>query len=151
MALDEDIETLDRHALVLTIWLTAGLIAATLFHFGAGAGGSAFIFAAFAIVAAAFVGHVIVNVVLGRDFGARELALGLVFYAVALLAFGVATLLSPDFAARAFWATSLGFVGLSAIFVVYLVTKSGARSAFESFDVIRSFRAGRAPRRETGA
>jgi hypothetical protein len=92
-------------------------------------------------VAAAFVGHVIVNVVFDRDFSARELALGLVVFAVALVGFGLATLVSGDFAARAFLARSLGFFGLTAVFVFYLVSKSGVRPAFGSFDVIRSFRA----------
>ena len=149
MTPDEDLDMVDRHALATTIWLTAGIIAAPVYHFGIGAGGAAFIVAAFAVVAAAFVGHVIVNVALGRDFSARELALGLVVYAAALIGFGVAILASRDFAARAFLPTSLGFIGLIAAFVFYLIVKSGVRPAFDAFDAIRSFRARGAPGQET--
>ena len=139
MTEDDDLEALDRHALALTIWLTAAVAAAALYHFGAASGGSPFIIAAFLVVASAFAGHVTVNVVLGRGFSAGELALGLVLYGGALITFGIATLASPGFAARAFVPTSLGFVGLFATFMFYMVVKSGARLTFESFDVIRRF------------
>jgi hypothetical protein len=141
MAPDEDIEMLDRHALAMTIWLTAGVMAATLYHFGAGRGGWPFIAAAFLVVAAGFAGHVIVNAVAQRGFSARELALGLILYATTLIAFGVATLASPGFAARNFLPTSVGFMGLLAAFVFYMIARSGARQAFEAFDTIRSFSA----------
>lgn len=135
-------EVLDRHALVMTIWLTAGLIAATLFHYGIGGGGALFILAAFAVVIAGFAGHVIVNVVLGGGFTMRELALGLVLYAAALVAFAGAALVSHDFAAHAFLPTSIGLIAIFAAFVFYLVVHSGVRRAFDAFDTVRSFRAG---------
>lgn len=141
MAPDEETKALDRHALAFTIWLTAGIVVATSYHFGIGAGGSPFIAAAFVAVGIAFAGHVVINFTLGADFNPRELALGLVIYAAALAAFGVATLLSPAFARQALLPTSLGFIALLAEFAFYMVAKSGLRSAFEAFDVIRSFRA----------
>jgi hypothetical protein len=134
-------EVLDRHALVLTIWLTAGFIAATLFHFGLGPGGPPFILAAFAALIAGFVGHIIVNAVIGSGFTARELALGLVLYAVGLIVLGAVTLASRQFAATAFLPTSIGFLAIFATFIFYLVAHSGVRSTFEAFDVVRSFRA----------
>jgi VIT1/CCC1 family predicted Fe2+/Mn2+ transporter len=115
-------------------------VAATSYHFGMSTGGPAFIASAFAVIAAAFLGHVVANSVLGSDFSGCELALGLVVFGVGLVALGVATLASQDFAGRAFWPTSLGFVGLLAVFVFYLVTKSGLRSTFDAFDTIRPFR-----------
>jgi hypothetical protein len=132
-------QALDRHALVITIWLSAGLVAMTLFHYGLGAGGTVYIFAAFATVIAAFAGHVIVNATVGGGFSARELALGLVIYAVALLAFGAAALVSRDFAARAFLPAGGGFVAIGVAFVFYLIVHSGVRTTFDAFDTIRSF------------
>jgi hypothetical protein len=134
--------SLDRHALVMTIWLTLGFAAAVLFHMGLTWGRPAVILAAFGVLVAAFLGHVIVNAALGSRFTTPELALGLVLYASSLLAFGLAILLSPGFAARAFLPVSGGF-GLVLLAVVsYMVTHFGLRRAFEGFDVIRSFRTG---------
>jgi hypothetical protein len=135
------LQALDRHALVVTIWGTAALIAVTLFHYGLGNGGFIFILAAFAVVIAAFVGHVIVSLALGNDFTAPELALGLVLYAAALIAFGAAVIVSPAFAARAFLPGSAGFLLVFAAFVFYLIVHSGVLRAFSAFDAIRSFSA----------
>ena len=134
-------QTLDRHALVVSIWGTAALIAATLFHYGLGKGGFIFILLAFAVVIAAFISHVIVSVALGADFTGRELALGLVLYAAALVAFGAAVIVSPAFATRAFLPGSAGFLAVFAAFVFYIIVHSGVRRAFDAFDVIRSFNA----------
>jgi hypothetical protein len=132
---------LDRHALVVSIWGTAALIALTLFHYGLGKGGVLFILLAFAVVIAAFISHVIVSVALGADFTARELALGLVLYAAALIAFGLAVIVSPAFATRAFLPGSAGLLAVFAVFVFYTIVRSGARRAFNAFDAIRSFNA----------
>ena len=134
-------EALDRHVLVLTIWLTAGLIAATLFHYGVGDGGPLFILAAFAAIIVAFAAHVIINIVVGGGFTTRELALGLVLYAAALIALVGAALTSHDFAAKAFLPTGVGFLAIFAAVVFYMVVHSGVRHSFDAFDAIRSFRA----------
>jgi hypothetical protein len=134
-------EVVDRHALVLTIWLSAGLIAATLFHYGLGTGGPLHILAAFGVVIAGFAGHVIVNVVVGAGFTVGELALGLVLYGTALIAFGCAALVSHEFVARAALPSGLGFLAIFAAVVFYMIVHSGVRGAFEAFDAIRSFRA----------
>ncbi|MFO1149772.1 MAG: hypothetical protein U1E62_15450 [Alsobacter sp.] len=133
---------LDRHALVMTIWLSLGFAAAVLLHLGLERGAAWLILGAFGVLVAAFLGHVIVNAVLGARFTTRELALGLVLYGAALVAFGLAILLSPGFAARAFWPLSGGFVLLLVVVVFYMITQFGVRVAFQGFDVIRSFRAG---------
>jgi hypothetical protein len=141
-------QALDRHALVMAVWLAGGLVAATLFHYGLGAASPAFLLAAFGMVLAAFAGHVIVNVVYGTAFTPRELALGLVLYAAALVGFVLATLVSPDFTTLAFWPGSGGFLAIFAAVIFYMVTTTGVRGAFEAFDVVRSFRA--PPRRTAG-
>ena len=132
-------DSIDRHGLVMAIWTPAGLIAAALYHYGLGAGGSWAIGAACGVILAAFAGHVVVNVVSGTSFTVRELAVGLILTGAALVAFVGATLFSSDFAQHAFLSTSLGLVTLVAAFAAYLILSGGLRSAFEAFDVIRSF------------
>ena len=138
-------EALDRHALVMSIWLALGFIAIALFSYGFGAGGTPFIAAAFAVILIGFIGHVIVNAVYATTFTPGELALGLVLYAAALVAFGLATLLAPGFGARGFVPTSLGLVAVSAAVIVYMVIHFGVRRSFNAFDVVRQFRPGGKP------
>ncbi len=96
--------------------------------------------AAFAVVIAAFVSHVIVNVTLGTLFTPKEVALGLIVYAAGLLAFGFAMLLSPSFRSAAALAVSVGFLGTAAVVIFTMITWLGVRGAFNAFDVIRRFR-----------
>lgn len=133
-------QALDRHALVTTAWLTAGLIAAALFHYGLG-GGAPFLLAAFAVILAAFAVHVVVNRLYATTFSARELALGLVVFAAALVAFGFGMLVRPSFAAKAFLPMSAGFIALLVSVLFYMAATTGLRGAFDAFDVIRTFRA----------
>ncbi len=135
-----DLDAIDRHALVLAVWLPFAFAAAALFHFGFGAGGWPFVAAGFAAIIAAFAGHVIVNVVLGTFFTPKEIALGLTLYAVGLVFFGLAALLSPDFRTAYFLPVSLGFMFTALAVVVTMITWLGTRNAFASFDVIRRFK-----------
>lgn len=137
---DGNITALDRHALVMVIWLSCGFVAAPLFKFGFGAGGWPFVAAAFAVIVAGFIGHIIVNAVTDTLFTTKEVALGLVFYVVALVAFGLTVLLSPDFRDTQFLSVSLGLIAIPLVVIVYMITHFGVRRAFESFDVIRQFR-----------
>jgi hypothetical protein len=134
------LDALDRHALVIAVWLPLILVAAAAFHYGFGAGGWPFIIAGFGVVIAAFVGHVIVNVAHGTLFTPREIALGLAVYWAGSLAFGLAMLTSPGF--RSDWAlpVSLGLISTAAAVVVTMIIWLGLRGAFDSFDVIRRFR-----------
>ena len=143
-----DLATLDRHALVTTVWLPFGLASLTLLHFGLASGSAAFILLGFAALLAGFIGHVIVNAATKSDFTLRERATGLVAYLAGLVGFGAAILASPEFRDAAFVPMSLGFLLLFGAVVFYMVTRYGARGAFQSFDVIRSFRA--EPDREAG-
>lgn len=133
-------EALDRHALVMACWLAAAMPAAILFEYGFGRGGTPYILAGFAAILAGFVAHVIVNVVYGTGFSPRELGLGLVIYGLALVLFVVLSLVSASFAAHNFLPLSIGFITTGAVVVFYLITRFGARRAFEAFDVIRDFR-----------
>ena len=134
------IEALDRHALVMAVWLALGFVAFALLDYGFGAGGAPYIAAAFSVVLAAFAGHVIINAVYATIFTRRELALGLVLYAADLMAFAVAALLMPEFAARNFLPLSLGFVAVAAAVIIYMIIGFGLRRSFEAFDVVSDFR-----------
>ena len=134
-------QALDRHALVMAIWLAFGFVAVVLFHYGSGAGGTIYTLAAFGVVLVAFVGHVIVNAVYETTFTSRELGLGLIFYAGGVVACGLAALFVPGFGARNFLPLSLGFGVLFVGVIFYMITHFGVRRVFEAFDVIRDFRA----------
>lgn len=131
-------DRLDRHALVLAVWLPLVFVAATLFRHGFDVEGLWWIAGGFAALLAAFAGHVIVNVVLGTDFTPREVALGLLAFAIATLALMLSFLRTPDFADTFLLPMALGLVALVAAVVFYLVTAHGTRSAFDLFDIIRN-------------
>jgi hypothetical protein len=135
-----ELEALDRHALVLAIWLPLILVAATAFHYGFAAGGWPFIGVGFVVLLTAFIGHVIVNIVFGTQFTPREVALGLVVYGVSVLGFVLAMLLSSSFESLYAVPVSLGLLGMASAIVIAMILWLGLRGAFESFDVIRRFK-----------
>jgi len=135
-----ELDALDRHALVMAVWLPLVLVAAVAFHYGFGGGGWPFIGAGFAFLIAAFVGHVIINVMLGTRFTPREVALGLVIYCASLLSFGFAMLLSSSFQSAYVLPVSLGLLCMAGAIVITMILWLGLRGAFESFDVIRRFK-----------
>ena len=134
------LDGLDRHALVMAVWLPFVLVAAAVFHYGFSAGEWPFVTAGFAVLIAAFVGHVIVNVALGTQFTSKEVALGLVVYCTGLLAAGFATVVSTVFRSNYALPVSLGFLGTAAVVIFTMILWLGLRGAFDSFDVIRRFR-----------
>lgn len=133
-------EALDRHALVMACWLAAALPAAILFDYGFRQGGAPYMLSGFAVVLAGFAAHVIVNAVYATGFSPRELGLGLIIYGTGLIAFVILSLVSASFAARNFMPLSIGFIATGAVVIFYLITRYGARQAFEGFDAIRNFR-----------
>lgn len=131
-------ERLDRHVLVMAIWLPLGFVATALLHTGLTGGGAWWIAAGFAAIIAAFAGHVIANAVLGTSFTYGETALGAVAYAVALLAFlGTLVLAPAPVVESILLPVALGLAALLAAVILYLIIAFGARGAFERFDVIR--------------
>lgn len=130
-------ERLDRHALVMAIWTPSAFVAATLLHMGVAMGaGGWWIAAGFAVIHAAFVGHIIANAVLGTGFTAGETALGLAAFAAALVALLVSALFGQT-EARLFLPVGLGLASLVVAVVLYLVIAFGPRGAFGKFDVVR--------------
>jgi MFS family permease len=140
------LQRLDRHALVMAVWLPTAFVAAALLHHGFGQGGVWWLAGGFAAVLAGFGAHVIVNAALGTDFTTREVALALFAFALAALALVFAVLLTPGFATTFFWPTALGMMALAAAAVLYMVIRYGPRAAFERFDIIRDNNPRRASR-----
>lgn len=130
---------LDRHALVMTIWLPAGFVAAVLGHHGFLNQDGWWVLAAFGPILSGFVCHIIANAVLGTDFTVREVAVGLVLLAAALLALGLCILLVDGFADRFLLPLAGGMALLVAAVAFYMITRYGVRNAFDRFDAMRDF------------
>ena len=143
---DEASERLDRHALVLAVWLPAGFVALGLLHYGFGPGGTWWVAAGFAALLAGFVAHVVVNAALGTGFTARETGLGMVLYATAIVALVLAVLIGDGFVARFFLPVAGGMIALLLAAVFYILTRFGTRAAFDKFDSIRDNNPRRASR-----
>ncbi|GAB5469361.1 MAG: hypothetical protein Kilf2KO_23910 [Rhodospirillales bacterium] len=136
---------LDRHLLVLSLWLPLGFVLLALFSQGLGLANGWLVAGAFATLLVGFVGHVIVNAVYKTFFSSRELALGLVVYVVALLGFLIALLFGSEQVGALFPVIGLGFLATAMTVIAYLVIHLGVRPAFEAFDVISDFRRRRNP------
>lgn len=131
-------DRLDRHALVMAIWSPVFLVAATLLHKGVAGGGAWWIAAGFAAIIAGFVGHIVVNAVLGTRFSPGEVALGGVGFAAATVLLLLTVLVAPaEIRARVLMPAGLGLAALVVAVILYLVIAHGPRGAFERFDVIR--------------
>ena len=143
---DEASDRLNRHALVLAVWLPAGFVGLGLLHYGFGAGGAWWVASGFAALLAGFAAHVIVNAVLGTTFTLREAGLGMVIYATAILALVLAVLLVDGLASRFFLPVAGGMIVLLLAAVFYMLTRFGTRDAFDKFDSIRDNNPRRASR-----
>lgn len=142
-------ERLDRHSLVMSIWLAIGFVAIALLARGLQTTEAAPVLGAFGIVIAGFVGHVIINAVTGTRFTAREIALGLVIYALGLVGFLLSLLLHSRAVLALFVPLSAGLLVLALAVIFYMVTHFGARGAFRAFDVISDFGPDADRRRDT--
>jgi hypothetical protein len=139
-------DRLDRHALVMAIWLPAGFVAMALLHYGFNSGGPLWVLSGFVPILAGFVAHVIVNAVLGTGFTEREVGLALTLAAAAMLSIVVAVFLADEFAEKYFLPVMGCTTGLVAIIVAYLLIRHGPRRALEAFDIIRDNNPRRASR-----
>ena len=133
-------KALDRHALVMAIWLPLALAAVVLFSHGVSYSQPWFIGGGFLAVLSAFGCHIIVNAVLATEFTVRETALGLFTYVAALVAFLLALLFRAKAYVALFAAFGTGFLSLLFFGLLYMVIHYGVRQTFDAFDVIRDFR-----------
>jgi hypothetical protein len=134
-----DLKSLDRHALVMALWLGFAFLAVTLLKLGIDHVNWWALSLGFASVLAGFIAHVLVNVVFNTLFTPREVAFGLFVFAVCLLWFGLSVMFYPQHRLDLFLPIALGFVALSAAVLFTMITWLGVRGAFESFDIIRRF------------
>lgn len=135
----DDWAVLDRHALVMAVWLALGFLALSLLARGVLARDPWLVSAGFATVVAGFAAHVIINAVGGTRFTPREVALGLVVYGLGLSWFLLSLLFRNEVALELFVPLSLGFLAVTAAVIFYMLTHFGVRGAFTAFDVIRDF------------
>jgi hypothetical protein len=136
---DHTFKPLDRHALVMALWLGFAFLAVTLMKLGIEYASWWALSLGFASVLAGFIAHVLVNVVFKTLFTPKEVALGLSVFAVCLLWFGLAVIFYPQHRLSLFLPIALGFVALTAAVIFTMITWLGVRGAFESFDIIRRF------------
>lgn len=134
---DESLARLDRHALVMALWLPTGIVASILLHHGFTTAGPWWVAGGFAALVAGFAGHVIVNAALGTGFGPREVGVALVLYLVASVALAVALILVDGFFKVFFLPIAAGLAGLACVVVFCMLTRHGTRAAFAKFDIVR--------------
>ncbi len=134
---DASEDRLDRHALVIAVWLAAGVAALVGFRLAFGAGGPVWLVAGFGAIVAGFAAHLIVNAVTATGFTPREVALGLVLALGGLLALPLATLLVPGFGARYLMPLAGGAAVLVAVALSAMVIRHGPRRSLELFDAAR--------------
>ncbi len=135
---NDPIERLNRHALIMAIWMPVGLLSAVLLGHGIGEGLAWWIASGFASILLGFAGHVIANAVLGSGFTSGETALCLVAFAAALIALLVTILVAPAALAETLvLPVGIGLASLVIAVIAYLVIRHGPRGAFAMFDVIR--------------
>jgi hypothetical protein len=136
---DRDIKSLDRHALVMALWLGFACLAVTLLKVGIHYANWWALSLGFASVLAGFIAHVLINLVFKTRFSPREVALGLFVFAISLLWFGLALIFYPELRLSLFLPIALGLVALTTAVIFTMITWLGVRGAFESFDIIRRF------------
>ena len=136
---DRELKSLDRHALVMTLWLCFAFLAVTLLKLGVDHANWWALSLGFASVLAGFIAHVLINIVFRTLFTPREVALGLFVFAICLLWFGLAVIFYPQHRLSLFLPIALGFVALTTVVIFTMITWLGVRGAFESFDIIRRF------------
>jgi len=132
------IDRLSRHALVMALWTPVGFVAVALLHMGLTGGGPWWITAGMAMILAAFVGHIIINVTTSSSFTSGETALGALSYSAALVALVLGRLIGPDDMGEGVFLTiGVGLAVILAAVIVYMLIAFGPRGAFARFDVIR--------------
>jgi|GEM_PF-684278 len=93
--------------------------------------------AGFALFAAGFGAHVLLNHIYGTAFTKGEVALGFVVFTVAALSFVVSWLAAPAFPVANIAMGLVGFGALVACFLAYMVYHHGVRGSIGMFDRIR--------------
>lgn len=136
---DHELKVLDRHALVMALWLGFAFVAVTLLKLGIEHVNLWALSLGFSSMLIGFIAHVLVNIVFKTLFTPKEVALGLSVFAICLLWFGLAVFFYPQYRMTLFLPIALGFVALTTAVIFTMITWLGVRGAFESFDIIRRF------------
>ena len=102
-----------------------------------GSFGLCFAIAGFALIAAGYGAHVLINHIYGAGFSKGETALGLGLFTLAALGFVASWILLPGFGWPRIAIGLIGFSALIACFVSYMFARHGVRGSFEMFDELR--------------
>lgn len=94
--------------------------------------------AGFALLAAAFGAHVIINQIWRTKFTKGEVALGFVVYALSLTSFVVSWIALPEFGGANIAIGLLGFGLLLGAFLFYMIANHGVRGSIDMIDAIRN-------------
>lgn len=95
----------------------------------------------FALLAAAFGAHVVINRIFRTRFTKGEVALGFIAFVVSVLSFVVSWIALPGFGAVNMAIGLIGFGGLFACFGFYMAAHHGVRGSIAMFDEIRKLSA----------
>lgn len=87
--------------------------------------------AGFATIVGAFIAHVIVNRIYRADFTHPQVALGLGAFTVGVLCFIASVLFNPGFGEIDLAVGLVGFSGLAAAFVIYIIINYGVRESYQ--------------------
>ncbi len=136
---DHELKSLDRHAIVMALWLGFAFLSVALLKLGIDHENWWALSSGFAFVLAGFIAHVLINIVFKTLFTPKEVALGLFVFAICLLWFGLSFIFYPQHRFSLFLPIALGFMALTVAVIFTMTTWLGIRGAFESFDVIRRF------------
>ena len=124
---------LDSRFAVLTSWGLWGSFGLGFVLTGFRSGLLGFGLAGFALLAAGFVSHVIVNRVYGRTFTDGEIASALGLFGLAVLGFVISWLLDPGLDRTSVTLALTGCTVGVAGFFAYVATRYGLRGAFSMF------------------
>jgi hypothetical protein len=85
----------------------------------------------FAVIVTGFVAHIIVNLIYGMGFSQPQIALGLGAFTVGVVCFIASVLFSGGFGEVDVAIGLVGFSGLAAAFVIYIIINYGVRGSYQ--------------------
>ena len=91
----------------------------------------------FALIAAGYGAHVLINHIYDAGFSKGETALGLGLFTVAAIGFVASWIVLPGFGWTRIAIGLIGFSALIACFASYMFASHGVRGSFEMFDELR--------------
>jgi hypothetical protein len=130
-------EDAEHRLAVLTTWGFFGGFAVAMVATGFSADSVAAAAAGYALIAAGFVAHLIVNWVYKAGFRNGEITAAFGLFGVAVAVFMASWLFNPDFSRADVYSGLLGLSTVVVGFLAYLTTRYGLRGSFSMFHIQR--------------